>query len=507
MVQGMGTSARRSGSELLLLLLLLVGGCLAVAGGCGDPGSSVPGEGEGEEGEGEGEGGGGEGEGSAGPCTSRRDCPGQICDLSATPPACVDPPLECEGDNQCPPGSVCELDTCNEGCSNSEDCANGWVCRRISATANRCFQDCRSLPCPDGSSCVENICLPDVVLCRACQEDDDCGGPLDRCLEVGESGKFCAKDCNLTRECPAGYRCRSIGADAWQCIPAVGDCTTNCQITGCDDIDFPFCNPSSGHCQEQLAPCDPCATNDACGPEARCVGLDGVRHCLPTCERQAPTCPAGFSCETSLAQPLCLPLSGTCDRCANQLCGPLSPYCNPATGTCTECLATLDCASGLVCAESSRLCLAKGPTCTVGGEPCAAPYAHCFEGRCVECISTADCPEDGLICHNFRCYGEDFCQRVTCPVGTTVCDTEARACVEIGICADDEDCGGTRRCDVPNGVCYNADATCVTDAECPITLSCDRQRRLCKGCESNADCRVPFQQCVNLGSGRYCQQI
>ncbi|MBM4320439.1 MAG: hypothetical protein FJ125_10880 [Deltaproteobacteria bacterium] len=403
---------------------------------------------------------------------------------------------------------MCKLGHCIEGCINHGDCLKDWVCRPIAANDHRCFKDCRSRQCPAGFTCTDGACIADVQLCAPCTDNAECGGPADRCLAEGDKGKFCAKDCTLSRECPIGFRCKEILEDIWQCIPAVGDCTNNCQIVGCPDLDYPYCNKSSGRCQDVLAPCDPCDRHESCGPGARCLVVNRDRYCIPTCVSNDAECPAGFRCDDRGDTPYCVPYSGTCDRCHGALCPPLAPYCSPENGACTECLSSSDCGQGYTCGDRSKLCIAAGPACPAEpGITCSDPNPFCYEGVCVQCLSNNDCPGQGSVCYHFSCFGDDFCQRINCPPDTTVCDADARACVEKGTCMRDEDCSGRRRCDVPHGVCYNADATCVTDAECPLTLTCDHERRLCRGCTGNGDCRVPFQQCVRLGDQSFCQQI
>jgi len=452
----------------------------------------------------------GQGEVDLGPdrsCTSRRDCPaGRTCDLDGQPPRCVEPPETCVGNEDCPPGMFCEIDVCKEGCNNASDCPVDWGCREISAGVRRCQQSCEKKDdCPAGFLCEAKVCVAEVVLCAECERDADCGGLKDLCLE-GPQGKFCAKDCSLKNDCPAGYRCETVQAEARQCVPALGECDTICPLNPCPE--GKVCNRHSGRCHEALAPCDPCQGNDECGEGARCVTFGQARFCLLPCPDGDADCGKGYRCDTSGAQPYCLPITGTCDRCYGKVCSPLAPYCNPEDGSCLECLSSRHCSDVESC-SSSNMCIANGPACSeVVGEPvCPETQSLCYEQRCVECINSPDCKDSDLVCYHFRCLGEDFCQRISCPAGT-VCDRESRRCIETGTCASDRDCPG-RRCDDVRGVCYDADGSCVSSGECPPRLECDPAYQVCVGCTEDTECR-PLQRCWPLGDARnrrFCNQL
>jgi hypothetical protein len=67
-------------------------------------------------------------------------------------------------------------------------------------------------------------------MCLQCATDDDCGGPGNRCVSVGDSGRRCAPSCTADDACPDGGTCRDI-ATSWNntifdavCVPAGGEC-------------------------------------------------------------------------------------------------------------------------------------------------------------------------------------------------------------------------------------------------------------------------------------------
>ncbi len=442
-------------------------------------------------------------DGSTGPCSTRRDClNGTVCDQSLEPPSCVDPPANCEGNEDCAAGSICVIDRCVPGCNNSSDCLNGWNCREVTAGVTRCQKSCTErADCPADHQCSEGACVPEVQLCASCLIDEDCGGAADRCL-MDEGAGYCAKDCSLRGTCEAGFRCEDVDG-AKQCVPATGTCLTVCPLNPC--ADGQVCNVVSGGCQDELGPCDRCTETAQCVEEARCITYGQQKLCLLTCPDGQDDCPTGYLCDASGGTPYCVPRTGTCDRCAGKYCGPLTPYCNPEDGSCVECLGSRHCGLGETCARSLS-CVPEGPACGGEEEACGEQIPFCYEERCVECLSSGDCSGGAdLVCHHFRCMGEDFCQRVACPAGTR-CDNEARRCIETGTCETDADCPG-RRCDDVRGVCFNADGSCVSSGECPPRLECDPELRICVGCGAASDCR-PLQACFPLQDGRrYCHQL
>ena len=60
--------------------------------------------------------------------------------------------------------------------------------------------------------------------CRPCETDAECGGPGNRCVAVGESGRRCAPSCTTDAGCGGGYACRSIASGTTiydsVCVPA-----------------------------------------------------------------------------------------------------------------------------------------------------------------------------------------------------------------------------------------------------------------------------------------------
>ena len=526
------------------------GGGDFVGGGEGpSDGEGVAGTPGGDEAEGEAE---GEGENGEGPgpdpepepqegCDDRCHCaPPLICDPEIPPSGeCVASAARCNGNADCPCRSVCKRGSCEDGCFNNDDCGRGNVCRQVAENKDACFQKCADgFECPKGPNdeelfhCIDEACIPKVEQCAECDDDSQCGGPADRCIDFGDTGRFCTQDCDLDpNSCPDGFRCVELEREEddgrfvqlRQCVPQVGDCKSVCTFIGCDDPDKPHCNPISGKCKASFAACDPCRSQAQCG-ELTCLEYprEDQFHCLPPCPRGQSDCPdSGWRCEQGGTRPWCVPLNASCNRCLGKNCGKLNPHCDPTNGQCVECLADLDCPEGQHCGIDTHQCIQSRRPCNPNGvgeaeELCLADEPFCFDQWCVTCVSNRDCnagcvpdAEDqcNLVCHNFTCLGDNFCQAVDCPEGT-LCVNAARQCVEGGRCESDRECGDSRLCDQQRNECYNNDATCAHNGDCPQGLVCDLNQLLCKGCRDNSQCRRR-QHCVPARDGsddRVCIQ-
>ena len=58
---------------------------------------------------------------------------------------------------------------------------------------------------------IGNVCMP-------CASDAECGGPGNRCIDVGDSGKRCAPSCTTDAGCGGGYTCREVAASSTRAI-------------------------------------------------------------------------------------------------------------------------------------------------------------------------------------------------------------------------------------------------------------------------------------------------
>lgn len=66
--------------------------------------------------------------------------------------------------------------------------------------------------------------------CQTCLADADCGGPGNRCIAVGDSGRRCAPSCTTDAGCGGGFVCRSVASESTRtvydsvCVPADLSC-------------------------------------------------------------------------------------------------------------------------------------------------------------------------------------------------------------------------------------------------------------------------------------------
>jgi DNA-binding beta-propeller fold protein YncE len=125
-------------------------------------------------------------------------------------------------------------------CSDGDDCTSGWCLPGPNGPT--CSIPCTD-SCPDGWECKElessggdpvYICVdPTARLCHPCLQDADCNqglGASHRCVDFGDSGKFCGLGCEGSdSSCPQGMACQDAGDTTnWQCIPSDGEsCTCN----------------------------------------------------------------------------------------------------------------------------------------------------------------------------------------------------------------------------------------------------------------------------------------
>ena len=126
-------------------------------------------------------------------------------------------------------------------CNENSDCFSA-LCMEHPEGGFFCTEPCED-ECPNGFLCkstapwrgdVMFICVPEIsVICKACVNDTDCGGPKHRCMSIGtaEENLFCGRYCDVDADCPDGYGCQDgttwDGQAARQCQPETGSCICN----------------------------------------------------------------------------------------------------------------------------------------------------------------------------------------------------------------------------------------------------------------------------------------
>lgn len=102
-------------------------------------------------------------------------------------------------------------------CTGPDDC-NSKQCVEVgnSKALNQiCTQSCaEGTPCPQDAHCVDianqgPLCVPDRgSQCGVCTKDTDCLNQGDRCLVSSTGQTYCAQDCSVDGNCPAGHECK-----------------------------------------------------------------------------------------------------------------------------------------------------------------------------------------------------------------------------------------------------------------------------------------------------------
>jgi hypothetical protein len=245
-----------------------------------------------------------------GRCTTLPDGTGQriqVCERSA------EPPVSGRFYTSCPSGSECDaqagflclgrgtgdLDAyCTTDCAADDDCAEGFYCGKI-VRGPPCQDACGFRGVPDNPSCVPLEQIGDGApyrcgrfglerricrtreFCSPCQTDADClAVPNTLCARDGGGSKICTQRCDpVVGSCPWG--------NAGLC--AIFDA----------ELGLPTCAHRSGSCTGSGVGCDPCLTDQDCGPNGLCTSssFTGERWCVDlsvTCDCEG--APAGGIC-------------------------------------------------------------------------------------------------------------------------------------------------------------------------------------------------------------------
>ena len=385
-----------------------------------------------------------------------------------------------------------------EACNGADDDCDGRVDEGVLNSCGECGDDPVEACNGEDEDCDGRIDEGALNACGVCGEtpeeicntlDDDCDGAVDEGLGEGcECQGVQQEDCNgVDDDCDgradnlAGSEdplFRPCGRDTGECTVGrelcVGGEWQDCDGMGpgeeaCDLLD----NDCDGVPDEAALPCGPAAE---IGDGGECKV--GARICDPaTCEEDAGRCGEdGFvlACDGAVgpSDEICDGRDNDCDGEADEglfnacgFCGPNPPEaCN---GEDDNCDGRID--------EEAR-----------------CPPGHlCFAGECVQpCDASGECrggyacvpvyAPDGRFCHPDPCAG------ARCPIGT-VCETEARTCVDA--CAEVE-CEEGEGCDT--GECVPE--TC-RHTGCPEGQICFAD-----------ECRDDPCVAVECGEGEFCRE-
>ncbi len=187
------------------------------------------------------------------PCGHGTDCqPGMTCHRALPDGYCTFPCAE----EPCPSGTTCVTfggdSYCFVDCDDDEECRDGYICN-----AGVCNLPCSDdAECGGGHECVNGRC-EGVGVGDPCGTGTDCEGALS-CYRGVDDG-YCTSVCREDADCPVGSGCGSMKGNLWclakcradidcrdgmSCIE--GLCTIPCGSD--DDCVEGFCDLESGRC-------------------------------------------------------------------------------------------------------------------------------------------------------------------------------------------------------------------------------------------------------------------
>ena len=188
--------------------------------------------------------------------------------LLAAPVGCgtVDPVAEggtCTATSDCKTGLECETQVCKMPCVNDADCATGAKCVQAASGKNYCEAPAKCTADTDCTDPKAPKCDTATGVC-GCEADADCSDPTPVC---NTTNKKC--------EAKAG-------------------CTTNDDCKA--DATKPFCNTTSGACEDKCTTDDQCKGNAAGEKCDTTAGTCGAAACTDTATCHAAN--AGSYCGT-----------------------------------------------------------------------------------------------------------------------------------------------------------------------------------------------------------------
>lgn len=113
----------------------------------------------------------------------------------------------CATSDQCGIEQYCSDHRCTDGCQLDADCRFGDVCDEKATCTPALCSDTR-LDCSLGEFCspAGECYTAGGYYCKSCQDDGDCGGNGNLCLNGGTCGVTCSSDA----DCPGGFDCYPI---------------------------------------------------------------------------------------------------------------------------------------------------------------------------------------------------------------------------------------------------------------------------------------------------------
>lgn len=406
-----------------------------------------------------------------GNCVTTKECDAQgggLCQLEPDQPdtiyfcrSCVGP----EEDDDCRTqygldDLICEQGACVAGCNPGLACGDGLVCGA----------DRRCTWCLSTDSCATafssgHICVAGVCVQGDCQQQSDCAGQGELCIEHACSACSAAEQPDAACTAAFGDQDEPWICEVDTCIPGNCHSSMDCLSANSGQVCANWTCTSCQQLGETVSQRDAqCAL--AYGANSICTGTVCEQGCAPGTLEAVP----GRMCGSDKRWRACESDS----ECALGS-GEADTICNFATGLCTAgCQPGAACAGELVCGADHRC-----GGCTVNAG-CASAYSSdflCIEGTCqaAECNSEKACTL-GRVCDEWMFFCRDCESHDECGTGK-VCDLATY--------------GGTGRCRV--GECTKA----VQEEVCTSNLCLNY---VCASCDDQHPCGPTWQ-----GDARVCE--
>jgi hypothetical protein len=315
----------------------------------------------------------------AGAC--RKYGPSQVCEPASCSGSDHSPARACDGQGACEPATStscgefpCSPGGCEQPCSVDPDCPDGSycatdVCQNEKTDGQECAagNECRSGHCVDGV-CCESACAGSCAACSQAKTDQESG----RCVGVpagGDPDNECAVDsgnaCGRDGACSGGGACR---------VRSLGTACGTASCSGSTLTPEGSCNGASA-CSAGSS--QPCPNNFTCASGTAC---------RTTCTANS-HCVSGYFCSSGS----CVQKKGKGDGCSSaDQCS--SGFCKDSV--CCESSCSLACqgCSNATTGQSNGTCAAKTSSTT---KPCPTDDPD----SCVNLqTSVSDCGSCGNAC-------------------------------------------------------------------------------------------------------------